>query len=64
MKIQKIIYTFLLLLTITPVMAQKKEISMARSWIKAGNNLDKAEQSMMNLLKDSANRKNETICIR
>ena len=61
MKIQKIIYTFLLLLTITPVMAQKKEISMARSWIKAGNNLDKAEQSMMNLLKDSANRKNEKI---
>ena len=61
MKIQKIIYTFLLLLTITPVMAQKKEISMARSWIKAGNNLDKAEQSMMNLLKDSTNRKNEKI---
>ena len=37
MKIQKIIYTFLLLLTITPAMAQKKEISMARSWIKAGS---------------------------
>ena len=61
MKVLKIIYTLLLLLTMMPVMAQKKEINMARSWVKAGNNLDKAELSMMTLLKDSANRTNEKI---
>ena len=44
-----------------PAMAQKKEINTARNWIKSGKNFDKAEQSMMTLLNDSANRNNEKI---
>jgi hypothetical protein len=42
-------------------MAQKKTISQAKDFIKSGKSLDKAEQLMMDLLKDSANRKNEKI---
>ena len=38
--------------------AQKKEISQARSDIKNRSNLEQAETSMRNLLKDSANRQN------
>ena len=38
--------------------AQKKEISLAKDNIKKGTNL---ERSMVNLLKDSANRNNEKI---
>ena len=41
--------------------AQRKEIGQARTFIKSGKNLDKAEQLMRNLLKDSANRENEKI---
>ncbi|WP_298450921.1 hypothetical protein [uncultured Prevotella sp.] len=40
------------------VFSQKKEISEARSNIKSRSNLEKAESSMRNLLKDSANRQN------
>lgn len=36
--------------------AQKKEISQARSDIKSRSNLEQAETSMRNLLKDSVNR--------
>ena len=43
------------------MMAQKKELSQARTYIKSGKNFDKAEQLMTNLLKDSANRDNEKI---
>lgn len=43
------------------LMAQKKEISIARENIKKGTNLEKAESSMRTLLKDSANRYNEKI---
>lgn len=38
--------------------AQKKEISQARSDIKSRSNLEQAETSMRNLLKDSVNRQN------
>lgn len=41
--------------------AQKKEISLAKDNIKKGTNLEQAESSMANLLKDSANRNNEKI---
>lgn len=40
------------------VFPQKKEISEARSNIKSRSNLEQAESSMRNLLKDSANRQN------
>ena len=53
----------LLLLALYPCLseAQKKELSQARTYIKAGNNLEQAEKLMTGLLKDSANRKNEKI---
>ena len=41
--------------------AQKKDIQTARTYIKSKKDLDKAEQLMLNLLKDSANRDNEKI---
>lgn len=43
------------------IFSQRKEISQAKAWVKAGNELAKAEESMRNLLKDSANRKNDKI---
>ena len=36
--------------------AQKKEVSAAKSDIKAGRNLEQAEAKMRELLKDSANK--------
>ncbi len=52
----------LLLIIMVPCLnAQRKEIGQARTFIKSGKNLDKAEQLMRNLLKDSANRENEKI---
>lgn len=42
-------------------LAQRKEISQAKQWLKAGNNLENAEKSMKKLLTDSANRENEKI---
>ena len=52
----------LLLVIIVPCLnAQRKEIGQARTFIKSGKNLDKAEQLMRNLLKDNANRENEKI---
>lgn len=50
----------LVLLPLT-LSAQKKEMSQAKQWIKAGNNLENAEQSMRKLLTDSANRRNDKI---
>lgn len=43
--------------------AQKKDIAQAREFIKKGNNLEKAEKMMQDLLKDSVNRNNEKIWI-
>lgn len=45
----------------SPTMAQKKEIAAAKDQVKSGKNLDKAQQSMEKLLKDSANRDNKKI---
>ena len=42
-------------------MAQKKELSQARTYIKSKKNYDKAEQLMTGLLKDSANHSNKRI---
>lgn len=50
-----------LLVIVLGAMAQKKDISQAKEYIKKGTNLDKAEQLMSNLLKDSANRNNDKI---
>ncbi len=60
---KKLTTLMLLLLLITPcLMAQKKELSQARSYIKSGNNLDKVEQLMKELLaKDPANKTNHKI---
>ena len=63
MKRQQTISLLLLLLMITPCLkAQKKELSQARSYIKSGKDLDKAEKLMTDLLaKDAENRTNEKI---
>ena len=53
---------FIFILTLSYAsMAQKKEISQAKEYVKKGTNLDTAEKLMTTLLKDSANRKNEKI---
>lgn len=57
---------FLLLLagflsSVHPIMAQKKEIIEAKSQIKSGKNLVKAENSMRKLLLDSSNKNNTKI---
>ena len=50
------------LFSFTTAGAQKKEMAQARSYIKSGKNLDKAEQMLTALLeKDSANRMNPKI---
>lgn len=53
----------LLLLMITPcLMAQKKEIDQARSYVKSSSNLEQAEKLMKGLLeKDTANKNNKDI---
>ena len=57
-----IFFLFFFLLTIViNVQAQRKEISQARQWVKHGINLDKAENSMTGLLKDTTNRNNKKI---
>lgn len=58
---RRIIYILILLLVCCSAFSQKREISAARDWVKKGNNLDKAEQSMMHLLEDSTNRNNKKI---
>lgn len=49
-----ILFLCLILLSATDAAAQKKEISQARDWVKAGSNLDRAEASMRQLLADTA----------
>lgn len=44
-----------LIFCLLPLYAQRKEISQVRQNLKAGSNLPQSEQTMMNLLKDSAN---------
>lgn len=54
----RLLALFVSLMLFTPIFAQKKEISQARSNIKSRSNLESAELSMRELLKDSANRRN------
>ena len=56
-----LLLVFVLFLYSCQTWAQKKEISQARTYIKSGKNLDKAEQLMTTLLRDSANRDNKRI---
>lgn len=60
---KRLVSLALLLLLITPCLrAQRKEISQARSYIKSGKELDKAEKLMTGLLAgDSVNRQNPKI---
>ena len=53
----------LLFIMITPclTMAQKKELSQARTILKSGKKIEEAEKLMTGLLKDSANRDNKRI---
>ena len=55
-----VLFAFFFFVPVT-MFSQRKEISQAKAWVKAGNELAKAEESMRNLLKDSANRKNDKI---
>ena len=57
---QLIAVTLLLLMTTPCLMAQKKELSQARSSIKSGKYAD-AEKTLTALLKDSTNRTNKRI---
>ena len=60
----QLLLSFLLFLFLFPtcLSAQKKEIAQARTYIKSGKNLDKAEKLMADLLeKDSLNRQNPRI---
>ena len=49
------------LLAALMVVAQKKELSQARSLLKSGKDLDKVERLMTTLLRDSANKDNKKI---
>lgn len=61
MKQKRWVLLWLVLVMPAFLLAQKKEISQARQWIKNGNNLENAENSMRKLLADSVNRHNEKI---
>lgn len=58
---KRIVFTLLLIISLLPMAAQKKEINAAMDNLKANKNLDKVEVSMTTLLKDSANRRKEKI---
>lgn len=66
---KKVLVLLLLVLSTFSVSAQKKDviratkkdIAQARTYLKAGNNFDKAEQLMRNRLRDSVNHDNERI---
>lgn len=59
---KRFIVLSLLLITLVPCLnAQKKEMGQARTFIKSGKSLEKAESMMHSLLSDSANKGNERI---
>ena len=59
MSYRRFLALFFLLITFSLTsFAQKKEMSLAKGYVKSGQNLDKAEQLMATLLKDSANQHN------
>lgn len=59
----KRLFVYLLISTLFTgtISAQKKEIAQAKTYIKSGKDLDKAEASMRTLLNDSANRLNTKV---
>ena len=57
----RIVLSLVLLIVPLCMCAQKKELAQAKGMIKKGATLDKAEQLMYNLLKDSTHRDNEKI---
>ena len=58
---KRLLGTLFLMILVMSANAQKKEISTARDNIKKNRNLEQAEKSMSDLLKDSANFRNEKI---
>lgn len=58
---KRVIATFILVLSVVSMFAQKKEINTAIDNLKANKDLDKVESSMTTLLKDSSNIRNEKI---
>ena len=61
MKDNRLLLFVLALLAAIPLVAQKKEISQARTILKSKKNVQQAEQLMTKLLNDSANRSNKRI---
>ena len=53
--------TLIFISAITAPFAQKKEINAARDLVKSGKNLTQAENSMLTLLENPDNQKNEKI---
>lgn len=60
-RMKRFVYLLFLLLMPLSLLAQKKEISQAKTNIKNGKNLEQAEQAMRKLLADSTNKDNEKI---
>jgi hypothetical protein len=58
---KRVIATYILVLSVVSMSAQKKEINTAIDNLKANKDLDKVESSMTTLLKDSSNIRNEKI---
>ena len=58
---KRLIFGMTLLMIAMAGQAQKKELSQARDNLKGNRNLPQTEQSMNNLLKDSANLGNKKI---
>ena len=62
MLVSRLVIVFCCIFVLTaPVSAQRKQIGEARTYLKSGKNLDKAEKLMTDLLKDSANQDNKRI---
>nr|WP_315347159.1 hypothetical protein [Hoylesella enoeca] len=58
---RKLLAVIVMTFSVFGVCAQKKEIAIAKDWVKKGTNLVKAEQMMTGLLGDSVNRANVKI---
>ena len=62
-KMKKIVSLLIAVVFALGAVAQKKAIAQARTYIKSGKELEKAEKLMRDLLKDSANRNNPKIWV-
>ena len=58
---KKLLFFLIAVALATGANAQKKAIAQARTYIKSGKDLEKAEKLMNDLLRDSANRDNQKI---